>query len=90
MTEGVEITLARIDERTANIQNDISDIKDWQEKCSDKLVDFEHRISTNASDIKAIGGNTGTSKKQIATLSGSSAIVGGIITALVEFFTKGS
>jgi DNA anti-recombination protein RmuC len=86
MQDGLQAIVARIDERTAHIQEDVKEIKNTATelkatviKHGEHLVSIEERIKNGNSNHHSF------TKKQKAGIGGA---VAGIITAIIAFLTN--
>ena len=83
MQDGLQAMVARIDERTEHIQEDIKGLKAELTKVVDIVKDHGEQLASVKTEIR---NNHGLSKRQTAGLGGGAgAVIGGVIAFLIEF-----
>ena len=84
MQDGLDAMVARIDERTEHIQEDVRDLKVGLTKVVDTVKEHGEQLASIKTEI---GNNHGLSKRQTAGIgAGAGAVIGGVIAFLVEVF----
>jgi hypothetical protein len=85
MQDGLQAMVARIDERTEHIQEDVKDLKVGLAKVVDTVN--AHSTQLSAIEEKVKNSNNGLSRRQMAGIGGGAgAAIGGAIAFLIEWF----
>jgi len=82
MQDGLQAIVARIDERTEHIQEDVKDLKVGLAKVVETVNG--HSTQLAAIDEKVKSSNNGLSKRQTAGIGGVAGLIASVIVALVE------
>jgi pantothenate kinase len=82
MQDGLQAMVARIDERTEHIQEDVKDLKVGLAKVVDTVNG--HSTQLAAIDEKVKSSNNGLSKRQTVGIGGAAGLIASVIVALIE------
>ena len=82
----IAAAIARIDERTKNIQSDVSDLKKHCEQLNNVVVEHGNQIAVLTSRVNNGAGLTGKQKAGFG--AGLAAFIAAIVWGLTEFFTR--
>jgi hypothetical protein len=84
MQDGLEAMVARIDERTEHIQEDVKDLKDTCKALT--ITVNEHGTHLAGIEEKVKNGNNGLSRRQTAGIGGAAGVIASILVAVIEYF----
>ena len=85
MQDGLQAMVARIDERTEHIQEDVKDLKNTCEGLTQTINCHSQELACIETEI---GKNHGLSRRQTAGIgAGAGALIGGAIAFLIDFFS---
>jgi len=85
MQDGLQAMVARIDERTKGIKDDVGELKNTCMALERTVNGHSAQLATITEQIK--NSNHGLSKRQTAGIGGGAgAVIGGVIAFLIEFF----
>jgi uncharacterized protein YkvS len=82
--EKLPAIVARIDERTANIQKDVIELKVGLAKVVDTVNGHSTQLATITEQIK--DSNHGLSRRQTAGIGGAAGVIASILVAIIEYF----
>ena len=84
MQDGLQAMVARIDERTEHIQEDVKDLKVGLAKVVETVN--VHSTQLAAIDEKVKSSNNGLSKRQTVGIGGAAGVIASILVAIIEYF----
>jgi hypothetical protein len=87
MQDGLQAIVARIDERTEHMGEDIRDLKVSVGKVSELVTKHCEDLAVIKSDIENLN-HAGWNKKQVAGIGGVGGLITGAIIAIIDFFVK--
>lgn len=83
MTDKLEVMVARIDERTGNIQEDVAELKGDVKKLSNTVNEHSEQLATINERIK---NNHSPSRKQTLGFGGLGGVITGATIVIIEYF----
>ncbi len=87
MQDGLAQTVARIDERTEHIQEDVKELKTTVAKVSETVNKHCEDLATIKSDITNFS-RSGFNKRQVVGIGSAGGLIVGVIIAIIDFFVK--
>ena len=87
MQDGLQAIVARIDERTEHIQEDVGELKTTCKALEQTINRHSTQLATITEQIKgANGSNHGLTRKQTAGIGGAAGVIASILVAIIEYF----
>jgi len=84
MQDGLQAMVARIDERTKGIKDDVGELKNTCMALERTVNGHSAQLATITEQIK--NSNHGLSRRQTAGIGGAAGVIASIIVAIIEYF----
>jgi len=86
MPDDLEVMVARIDERTKGIKDDVGELKTTCMELERTVNGHSTQLATIAEQIK--NSNHGLSRRQTAGIGGAAGVIASILVAVIEYFRR--
>lgn len=86
MQDGLTEMVARIDERTAHMEGDITELKETCKGLSESVNGHSTKLAAMNEKLK--NANNGLSRRQTAGIGGGAGFIAAAVVAVIEYFKR--